>query len=372
VHGGSPQRRGRAAPVLAEGERSVHENQAADTFRMESREDRRQGAAEGMSRQDRDGRTCLGLDGCQGGARQTVGIFRKPEPILVTGRDEPFEQVDAKSPFEKAAHHAHGRQEIPDIGALEGSRDDQDHWPLGACSVVIGPQPGSGKFRDEAMRGLVRSQATGAERPAHLPSRLVHPLGHWLGSLMILSIRAPRIRGRQAPQRLDSLPKVAPPEEHEGLARAEPAQVGAVGAMPELQETDMRIVPTRLHGAVDYLWGLALLAAPWLLGFADVPAATWIAVLFGAGAILYSLLTDYELGLVRLLPMRLHLLIDGLGGAFLAASPFLFGFADRVYLPHLLFGLFSVAASLVTRMKPVSSSGSGASVDRRSSPPVGR
>jgi hypothetical protein len=37
----------------------------------------------------------------------------------------------------------------------------------------------------------------------------------------------------------------------------------------------------------------------------------------------------------------------------LTISPFLFGFADQVYLPHLLFGLFSIVASLVTRMEIV-------------------
>ena len=124
----------------------------------------------------------------------------------------------------------------------------------------------------------------------------------------------------------------------------------------------MRFVPTRLHGVIDYLWGVALLAAPWLFGFSDVPAATWIAIAFGAGAILYSALTAYELGLLRLLPMSLHLILDGLGGAALAASPFLFGFADRVYLPHLLFGLFSVAACLVTRTEPVLATGRRAPV----------
>ena len=111
----------------------------------------------------------------------------------------------------------------------------------------------------------------------------------------------------------------------------------------------MRFLPTRLHGVIDYLWGLALLATPWLFGFADVTAAKWLAVIFGLGAILYSAVTDYELGLVRVLPMVLHLGLDGLAGAFLAASPWLFGFADRVFWPHLAFGLFSVAASLITR-----------------------
>ena len=74
----------------------------------------------------------------------------------------------------------------------------------------------------------------------------------------------------------------------------------------------MRFLPTRLHGVIDYLWGLALLATPWLFGFADVTAAKWLAVIFGVGAILYSAVTDYELGLVRILPMVLHLGLDGL------------------------------------------------------------
>lgn len=113
----------------------------------------------------------------------------------------------------------------------------------------------------------------------------------------------------------------------------------------------MRFLPTRVHGAIDYLWGLALLASPWLLGFADIPAARWTAVIFGLGAILYSAITAYELGLLKLLPMPLHLILDGFGGLLLAASPFLFGFADQVYWPHVLFGLFSVLASLVTHLE---------------------
>lgn len=119
----------------------------------------------------------------------------------------------------------------------------------------------------------------------------------------------------------------------------------------------MRFIPTSVHGVIDYIWGIALLSTPWLLGFADVPAAKWVAVVFGAGALLYSALTAYELGVLRLLPMPLHLIFDGIGGLVLAASPFLFGFADRVYLPHVLFGLFSVAASLLTRMETVLSTG---------------
>lgn len=119
----------------------------------------------------------------------------------------------------------------------------------------------------------------------------------------------------------------------------------------------MRFLPTFMHGVIDYLWGIALMASPWLFGFADVPAATWVAIVFGAGAILYSALTAYELGLLKILPMPMHLILDGLGGIVLAASPFLFGFADRVLWPHVLFGLFSVVACLITRFETTLSSG---------------
>jgi hypothetical protein len=114
----------------------------------------------------------------------------------------------------------------------------------------------------------------------------------------------------------------------------------------------MRFLPARVHGVIDYLWGLGLLASPWAFGFADSGAPRWVAVVFGVGAIAYSAVTDYELGLVRLVPIRLHLGLDEFAGALLAASPWILGFADRVYGPHLAFGVFAVVASLITRTEP--------------------
>ncbi|HYO15635.1 MAG TPA: hypothetical protein VE685_20755 [Thermoanaerobaculia bacterium] len=114
----------------------------------------------------------------------------------------------------------------------------------------------------------------------------------------------------------------------------------------------MRFIPTRVHGVIDYLWGVLFASSPWLFGYGRGGAETWVAVAFGAGAILYSLLTDYEVGVFRVLSMRAHLVLDVLGGAVLAASPWLFGFADLVRAPHLGFGLFSVVAGLITETVP--------------------
>lgn len=114
----------------------------------------------------------------------------------------------------------------------------------------------------------------------------------------------------------------------------------------------MRVISTRVHGILDYLMGVVLIAAPWLLGFARNGAETWVPVALGAGVIAYSLLTNYELGAVRVIPMSVHLGIDVVGGLLLAASPWLFGFSDSVYLPHLIFGLLEVGAGLLTRTTP--------------------
>jgi hypothetical protein len=111
-------------------------------------------------------------------------------------------------------------------------------------------------------------------------------------------------------------------------------------------------LPTRVHGMLDYLLGALLIAAPWLLGFADGGAAQWVPVALGAGVLLYSAFTDYELGLVKKLQMPAHLLLDALGGLLLAVSPWMFGFDERVWIPHVAIGLVEVATAVITNTVP--------------------
>jgi SPW repeat len=115
-----------------------------------------------------------------------------------------------------------------------------------------------------------------------------------------------------------------------------------------------RFVPAHFHGFFDYFMGVLLIAAPWLFGFHRGGAETWVMVVLGAAIIVYSLLTDYDLGISRRFPIatRLHLdthlWLDGLAGLLLFFSPWLFGFADIIVAPHVILGLVELGAALLT------------------------
>jgi hypothetical protein len=114
----------------------------------------------------------------------------------------------------------------------------------------------------------------------------------------------------------------------------------------------MRFIPTKLHAPLDYIVGAALIAAPWIFQFSEHTAATIVPIVLGIGLIVYSLFTNYELGLWKVAPMAVHNLIDITAGALLAASPWIFGFADdsaNVWVPHLVVGLAAIFLGLTTK-----------------------
>ena len=118
----------------------------------------------------------------------------------------------------------------------------------------------------------------------------------------------------------------------------------------------MKIIPTFVHGIADYIGGVALLAAPNLFGFSEMGgAAVWIPRILGIIIILQSLATNYELGVIKMLPMKMHLMNDYIASLFLAVSPWVFGFSDEpdyVWMPHLVVGLLVFGLTLLTETTP--------------------
>ena len=92
----------------------------------------------------------------------------------------------------------------------------------------------------------------------------------------------------------------------------------------------MKIIPRFFHGILDYMSGLLLLAAPNLFGFAGLGGATvWIPRIIGVMILLQALMTDYELGIMKLIPMRMHLTADYVIGGVLLVAPFISAMSAR-------------------------------------------
>lgn len=114
----------------------------------------------------------------------------------------------------------------------------------------------------------------------------------------------------------------------------------------------MRFVPTWIHGIADWLLGILLIAVPYILGFARGGAETVVPVALGITGLIVTFFTNHEYGIVRRIPMIGHLWVDGFAGILLATSPWIFGFADTVWIPHVVLGVTEFVASLVTETVP--------------------
>jgi hypothetical protein len=114
----------------------------------------------------------------------------------------------------------------------------------------------------------------------------------------------------------------------------------------------MRILSPLVHAILDYPIALTLLALPNLAGvFPDGGPAEIIPRALGVAVLLYSLVTRYDLSAFRLLPMRVHIALDVVAAALLGASPFVFGFwrfPSRMWVPHVVVGAVLCAIALIT------------------------
>jgi hypothetical protein len=116
---------------------------------------------------------------------------------------------------------------------------------------------------------------------------------------------------------------------------------------------EMRFLSTKVHGAIDYIVGLALILAPMIFGFQNIGgAAVYVPIILGASLIIYGLLTRYEWGVFKLISMYYHMVLDVVVAVLLILSPFLFGFINETpnaWLPHVLVGIAFVVIVLFSK-----------------------
>jgi hypothetical protein len=105
-----------------------------------------------------------------------------------------------------------------------------------------------------------------------------------------------------------------------------------------------RFVTKTMHAYIDYPVALGLIVMPFILGIGNSnPVAFWLSVATGIAALLLTFLTDHNTGVVRVVPYKLHLAVDFVVGLVFVLAPFLMGFTGLDFWYFTLLGLTVLA-----------------------------
>ncbi len=112
-------------------------------------------------------------------------------------------------------------------------------------------------------------------------------------------------------------------------------------------------IPLFVHGVIEYAAGVLFVAAPWLFGF-DSSAAKAFSLVIGIVILVVAASTDAPTGLARTIPIKGHVVLDVVLAIALVAAPFVLGFSDETN-PTALFialGIVHMLLTIATRFLP--------------------
>ena len=91
---------------------------------------------------------------------------------------------------------------------------------------------------------------------------------------------------------------------------------------------NLRFITRQIHAYIDYPVAISLMAMPFLLNLGSShPLAKWLSVATGVAALILTLLTDHETGVIKVLPYWFHVAVDRMVGVTFVAAPFALGFS---------------------------------------------
>lgn len=99
----------------------------------------------------------------------------------------------------------------------------------------------------------------------------------------------------------------------------------------------MRVLTPFSHGIIDYVLVVALFVAPTLFGLDTLPSIA--AYVLGAIHLAVSLLTRYPLGVIKRIPTGVHGVVEVLMSVLLVALPWLLGFEQDAVARSVFIGL---------------------------------
>jgi len=116
---------------------------------------------------------------------------------------------------------------------------------------------------------------------------------------------------------------------------------------------NIRFLPQSVHGVLDYAVAVTLIAVPFILNFRqDSEFAHWLSVAAGLGLFLYSLATDYSVGVVSAITIRQHLALDFAAGALFVVLAAVANFSTEAAVFYGVIGAAVLAVVAVTELDP--------------------
>ncbi len=101
-----------------------------------------------------------------------------------------------------------------------------------------------------------------------------------------------------------------------------------------------RFITKEIHAYLDYPVALALIGLPFILGLGTShPLAFTLSVVTGVAALVLTILTDHHLGVIRVLPYKVHLAVDFIVGLVFVIAPFVLGFTGLDFWFYIVNGV---------------------------------
>ena len=112
-------------------------------------------------------------------------------------------------------------------------------------------------------------------------------------------------------------------------------------------------IPRFVHGLIEYVAAVALVAAPFVLSF-DSGAATAASLIAGVLVLIVAACSDGPTSLVNQIPVPVHFTLDWLLALALIALPFVAAFSDETNptVFFLVLGVLHLLVTIGTRFRP--------------------
>lgn len=113
----------------------------------------------------------------------------------------------------------------------------------------------------------------------------------------------------------------------------------------------MKFITKTIHAYLDYPVAVALMTLPFLFGLGSSNSlALQLSVAAGIAAFILTLLTDHKLGVYKIIPFKVHLIVDAIVGIVFVAAPFVFSFKGIDANYYWIFG--ATVLAVVSLNKP--------------------